>query len=841
MNPNAQMVNITAINHDRAILSAETGLKKCQIGIVTDGEPICLSFRDHLGDFHEVTIEDSLAHNIENHLNYADDGCGNHTAFMIYNSDVGMWTNWAPYTVYPNSLDNPKSTKVDYFNADLLDNLHASDFSLSGHLHDDRYSLLGHTHVAAEITDLNTTVVSEGTNLYFTDARVQLFADTRYSLILSGDIATHYHTSDTSRDNHTGTQLASTISDFDGAVQAYCDPRYNQPLSIWGMLYTNDIPFYNVTTFDRSALSHVSTNVIKLGRQAAEATATPSKLQFDNSFSDGTTRDKCKIELYNDGLGAIWGFGVGSDSDLQLHASTAVTGRFDFYVDNAKCMSINSKGINLGTQNDPAGNQGDQWITWGGIRSDGAPYHAIRTNYKTYGSDTSNRLQIGWHTGIEIMSIGDGDNNVRLSDSLIAIGAVRSDYGCYAYNTADATGTYIGVFKGQGSLPGYPDNYFPVIKTDFTNIYFSCGNAYSGYMGYANDTSFLGLIDGVRSVYLTTNGSSYFNGGNVGIGITNPTYPLHVNGTAVATDTVGTNGCYAYNTADATGTYIGVFKGQGSLPGTSGTYPTLKTDYVNLFLSCNNQWMGYFGNVNSTSYFVLRDEVRGDNTYICTNGSSYFNGGNVGIGTTSPSEMLDVNGNAYVNGNACVKTVGGDGILFTGDNGVINRIQCKVGEYSSLYIESNNILELDSSEINISGTTTNIYSSLYMPNLAGISGGGYVLRVSGTGLVYRDTSSMRYKTNIKKLESSETDWIYGIEVKKYDRKDGSKINEYGIIAEEFEKVNKDLIIYDKDGNVDGWDKLDTVPVLIKVLQDHKKTIDKLKKEIDELKTIESKK
>jgi hypothetical protein len=128
-----------------------------------------------------------------------------------------------------------------------------------------------------------------------------------------------------------------------------------------------------------------------------------------------------------------------------------------------------------------------------------------------------------------------------------------------------------------------------------------------------------------------------------------------------------------------------------------------------------------------------------------------------------------------------------------------------------------------------------------MPNLAGISGGGYVLRVSGTGLIYKDTSSVRYKTNIKKLESSETDWIYGIEVKKYDRKDGSKINEYGIIAEEFEKVNKDLIIYDKDGNVDGWDKLDTVPVLIKVLQDHKKTIDKLKKEIDELKTIESKK
>ena len=53
------------------------------------------------------------------------------------------------------------------------------------------------------------------------------------------------------------------------------------------------------------------------------------------------------------------------------------------------------------------------------------------------------------------------------------------------------------------------------------------------------------------------------------------------------------------------------------------------------------------------------DEVQ--KVKIDTNGDSYFNGGNVGIGTTSPVEKLHVDGKAFING----QIYGGFGALTT--------------------------------------------------------------------------------------------------------------------------------------------------------------------------------
>jgi hypothetical protein len=90
--------------------------------------------------------------------------------------------------------------------------------------------------------------------------------------------------------------------------------------------------------------------------------------------------------------------------------------------------------------------------------------------------------------------------------------------------------------------------------------------------------------------------------GNVGIGITNPNTKLHVGGIVQVTE--------SSNTAFYGGNYVRMFSDQN------------------------------YGFRNSGGTYIAN---------ISMSGNSYFNGGNVGIGTTSPSEKLHVyNGSAYI-------------------------------------------------------------------------------------------------------------------------------------------------------------------------------------------------
>jgi hypothetical protein len=43
-------------------------------------------------------------------------------------------------------------------------------------------------------------------------------------------------------------------------------------------------------------------------------------------------------------------------------------------------------------------------------------------------------------------------------------------------------GSYIGLEKGFNSVPGFPNDDFPALRTDYSILYFSVGNAYSSYI-----------------------------------------------------------------------------------------------------------------------------------------------------------------------------------------------------------------------------------------------------------------------------------------------------------------------------------------------------------------------
>ncbi len=124
------------------------------------------------------------------------------------------------------------------------------------------------------------------------------------------------------------------------------------------------------------------------------------------------------------------------------------------------------------------------------------------------------------------------------------------------------------------------------------------------------------------------------NTGNVGIGTSNPSNPLHVVGAARVT------------------TYLGV----GGAPVTGDTLATYNTTgatqlrMTNTSVSTNWQW--YLNTSSSESDLRLFEGGSGTSGDRIT----FKTGGNVGIGTTNPSTKLEVNGGLLVTGSSTIQS-----------------------------------------------------------------------------------------------------------------------------------------------------------------------------------------
>ncbi|MCG3167647.1 MAG: hypothetical protein POELPBGB_03441 [Bacteroidia bacterium] len=162
-------------------------------------------------------------------------------------------------------------------------------------------------------------------------------------------------------------------------------------------------------------------------------------------IQDNTTNRFIWISPLDNGSGQNARFiTAGSGLDIFTSGSSGSSGTFTARFEANSGVGLLNMGSvsNAGSASDPSVNQGNNWITWG-YRADNNPYYCIRTQYKTYGSYTYSRLQLNWHTGIEIgaektyggtrffnnspgmsatqiMSIGDGDDHVRVNNYLFA-------------------------------------------------------------------------------------------------------------------------------------------------------------------------------------------------------------------------------------------------------------------------------------------------------------------------------------------------------------------------------------------------------------------------------------
>ena len=156
-------------------------------------------------------------------------------------------------------------------------------------------------------------------------------------------------------------------------------------------------------------------------------------------------------------------------------------------------------------------------------------------------------------------------------------------------------------------------------------INFQEGASQKAKMGYDNSLTGLAIVAG--SGPYSTADMVILSGGNVGIGTTSPSAKLEVDGTLISTgiSQLGSGGANVY------------------LPSSSAGNVGIGTSSPNAKLQVGGDLHVYDEEGNTDARVMLSTGTSNVTTVkIASNGSSFFNAGNIGIGTTSPDSTLEV-------------------------------------------------------------------------------------------------------------------------------------------------------------------------------------------------------
>jgi hypothetical protein len=214
-----------------------------------------------------------------------------------------------------------------------------------------------------------------------------------------------------------------------------------------------------------------------------------------------------------------------------------------------------------------------------------------------------------------------------------------------------------------------------------------------------------------------------------------------------------------------------------------------------------------------------------------SSGAIYYSGGNVGIGTTTPSDLLTVVGSGNV--RVRINSSSGDtqfvqypnaGSAANVDNGTVG---------ASTHFRVSNATVLDTLGLVIS-SNGNVGIGTTSPS--------YILDVTGEARFTGNytTSDRRWKTHIKpitdglslvaKLQGVTFDWRR----KQFPQKHFAKGRQFGFIAQDIEKVMPDIVSTDKQG-YKSVSYQEVIPVLADAVNELKADNDNLRKEVETLK------
>ncbi len=264
-------------------------------------------------------------------------------------------------------------------------------------------------------------------------------------------------------------------------------------------------------------------------------------------------------------------------------------------------------------------------------------------------------------------------------------------------------------------------------------------------IAYGGATDRLRFIDGGAIERFTM-----LNGGNIGIGVTNPSTTLQVGGgSANVLQKIwgsGTAGIQIFTNSPSTGTKI-----------------------VSLEQYFSNE--GYLG-----LYYNGTEKVR-----LRANDTSFFNGGKVGIGATSPGRMLHVNGGSSQDGGIKLETTATASNFWSG-------IEMKTPNATSFIFTS-------------SGDSTGTIK-FYPASVIKASLNASSFTHAGDIVAYGSPSDISLKENIKPIKNplGKIKKLKGVT---FDWKKSKSIldikEDYGFIAQDVKKIVPELVRKNEDG------------------------------------------